>query len=161
RASMSPTRRARRSIWSSGPTASFFWRSDDRSRGPGMITETFNDRLFDGKTALVTGAGRGIGAGIARCFAALGATVLLQDIDAEGRGCMSRELAGARGGVAVLEGDLAVPGGADAAFDGALRASPRIDFLVNNAGRSAGLSTLEITEENTQALIELNLKSVV
>jgi len=123
-----------------------------------MILDRFK---LDGKVAIVTGAGRGIGAGIARCFAALGATVLLQDIDAEGLGCMARELAGARGGVAVLEGDLAAPGGADAAFDGALRASPRIDFLVNNAGRSAGLTTLEITEENTQALIELNLKSVV
>ena len=49
-----------------------------------MILSTFNNNLFDGKTALVTGAANGIGAGVARCFASLGARVLLQDIDAAG-----------------------------------------------------------------------------
>jgi len=126
-----------------------------------MITETFNERLFDGKTALVTGAASGIGAGVARCFAALGATVLLQDIDTAGLGAMSAELAAARGGIALLEGDLSQPGAADAVFDKALQTSRRIDFLVNNAGRSVAATTAEIVEGNTQPLIELNLKSVI
>jgi NAD(P)-dependent dehydrogenase (short-subunit alcohol dehydrogenase family) len=126
-----------------------------------MITETFNDRLFEGKTALVTGSAGGIGAAVARCFAALGATVLLQDVDEGGLRRMSQELATARGGVAVLDGDLSQPGSADAVFDAALRASARIDFLVNNAGRSIAAATVEIVEENTQPLIELNLKSVI
>jgi NAD(P)-dependent dehydrogenase (short-subunit alcohol dehydrogenase family) len=126
-----------------------------------MIMETFNRTLFDGKTALITGAANGIGAGVARCFAALGATVLLHDIDMTGLERMSRELAAFEGDVHVLEGDLSKPGVADAVFDKALRASGRIDFLINNAGRSSAVTTLEITEENTQPLIELNLKSVI
>jgi NAD(P)-dependent dehydrogenase (short-subunit alcohol dehydrogenase family) len=126
-----------------------------------MIADTFNNRLFEGKTALVTGSANGIGAGVARCFAALGATVLLQDIDSAGLERMSQELASAKGGVGVLEGDLSQPGVADAVFDKALQASDRIDFLVNNAGRSSAATTLEIVEESTQSLIELNLKSVI
>jgi NAD(P)-dependent dehydrogenase (short-subunit alcohol dehydrogenase family) len=126
-----------------------------------MIMETFNRALFEGKTALVTGAANGIGAGVARCFAALGASVLLQDIDMTGLERMSRELASAKGDVRVLAGDLSQPGVADAVFDEALRTNDRIDFLINNAGRSSAVTTLEIAEANTQPLIELNLKSVM
>lgn len=126
-----------------------------------VTMETFNRSLFEGKTALITGAANGIGAGVARCFAALGATVLLQDIDMTGLQRMSQELALFKSGVRALEGDLSKPGVADAVFDKALRASDRIDFLINNAGRSSAATTLEITEENAQPLIELNLKSVI
>jgi NAD(P)-dependent dehydrogenase (short-subunit alcohol dehydrogenase family) len=126
-----------------------------------MILDTFNPRLFEGKTALITGAASGIGAGVARCFAKLGAKVLLQDINAAGLATMAEELRAAPGGVTALEGDLSQPRAADAAFDAALKAAPRVDFLVNNAGRSSAATTSEITEENTQGLIELNLKSVI
>jgi NAD(P)-dependent dehydrogenase (short-subunit alcohol dehydrogenase family) len=129
--------------------------------GSAMIMETFDNNLFEGRTALITGSANGIGAGVARCFAALGATVLLHDIDTAGLERMSRELASAKGGVRVLEGDLSKPGIADAVFDKALRANHRIDFLINNAGRSFAATTLEIVEENTQPLIELNLKSII
>jgi NAD(P)-dependent dehydrogenase (short-subunit alcohol dehydrogenase family) len=126
-----------------------------------MIAATFAERLFDGKTALITGAAGGIGAGIARCFATLGARVLLQDKDREGLARMAAELAGARGGIATLDGDLSTPGVADTVFDRALEVGGRVDFLVNNAGRSSAATTLEITEPTTQSLIELNLKSVI
>lgn len=126
-----------------------------------MICETFNERLFEGKTALITGSATGIGAGVARCFAKLGATVLLQDINSVGLGSMAKELCAARGGVEVLEGDLSRPGEADSVFDRALQVTNQIDFLVNNAGRSSAATTQQITEDTTQALIELNLKSVI
>lgn len=126
-----------------------------------MILDTFNDRLFAGKTALITGAARGIGAGVARCFAKLGAHVLLQDINAAGLAAMADELKTTPGGSTALQGDLSRSGAADAAFDAALKAAGQVDFLINNAGRSSAATTLEITEENTQALLELNLKSVI
>ena len=99
-----------------------------------MITTTFAERLFDGKTALITGAAGGIGAGIARCFAGLGAKVLLQDKDREGLARMAAELAGARGGIATLGGDLSEPGVAESVFDRALIAAGRVDFLVTMRG---------------------------
>ena len=126
-----------------------------------VIMDTFNNSLFEGKTALITGSANGIGAGIARYFAALGATVLLQDVDTVALDRMSRELRSAKGGVRVIEGDLAKPGMADAVFDAALRADSRVDFLVNNAGRSSASTTLAIAEQDIQPLIELNLKSVL
>jgi NAD(P)-dependent dehydrogenase (short-subunit alcohol dehydrogenase family) len=126
-----------------------------------MMMEVFNNRLFAGKTALITGAAGGIGAGVARCFAYLGATVLLQDIDAAGLEQMRKELASAAGGVAVFAGDLSKSGVAETMFDDALLVGKRVDFLINNAGRSSAATTLEITEAATQELIELNLKSVL
>jgi NAD(P)-dependent dehydrogenase (short-subunit alcohol dehydrogenase family) len=126
-----------------------------------MILETFQEGLFAGKTALITGAASGIGAGVARCFAKLGAQVLLHDINAAGLAAMAEELSTAKGGVTTLEGDLSQPGAADTAFDAALQAGSRVDFLVNNAGRSSAATTSEITEATTQALLELNLKSVI
>ncbi|MCZ6860638.1 MAG: SDR family NAD(P)-dependent oxidoreductase [Alphaproteobacteria bacterium] len=129
--------------------------------GTTMILSTFNNNLFDGKTALVTGAANGVGAGVARCFATLGARVLLQDIDAAGLERMSRELDFAKGGVETLEGDLSQPGVAEEVFEQALRTGGSIEVLVNNAGRSSAQNTSEITDENMQPLIELNLKSAV
>jgi NAD(P)-dependent dehydrogenase (short-subunit alcohol dehydrogenase family) len=126
-----------------------------------MITATFAERLFEGKTALITGAAGGIGAGIARSFASLGARVLLQDKDRDGLMRMATELVGTRGGVTSLDGDLSVPGVAESIFDRALEAGGRVDFLVNNAGRSSAATTQEITEATAQSLIELNLKSVI
>ena len=126
-----------------------------------MIDSTFQSGLFAGKVALVTGSGGGIGAGIARAFASLGASVVLQDVDAAGLVRTAAELGGAPAGCAAVEGDLAQPGAADSIFDQALSAFGRIDFLVNNAGRSWAVSTPDIVEERTQQLIELNLKSVL
>ena len=126
-----------------------------------VTMDTFNKSLFEGKTALITGSANGIGAGIARCFVALGATVVLHDVDAVALDRMSQELRYAKGGVRAIIGDLAKPGEADAVFDGALRAGSRVDFLVNNAGRSSASTTLEIVEQDIQPLIELNLKSVL
>jgi NAD(P)-dependent dehydrogenase (short-subunit alcohol dehydrogenase family) len=125
------------------------------------MMDVFNSRLFEGKTALITGGAGGIGAGVARCFASLGASVLLQDIDATGLERMRAELASTSNGVAAFPGDLSKPGVAEAVFDDALRAHKRIDFLINNAGRSSAATTIEITEAATQELIELNLKSVL
>jgi NAD(P)-dependent dehydrogenase (short-subunit alcohol dehydrogenase family) len=129
--------------------------------GDAVIESTFRADLFAGKVALVTGSAGGIGAGVAQAFAKLGASVVLQDVDAPGLARRAGELAGFPGGCAAIGGDLAEPGGADAAFDEALQTFGRIDFLVNNAGRSWAVKTADITEAETQALIELNLKAVL
>jgi NAD(P)-dependent dehydrogenase (short-subunit alcohol dehydrogenase family) len=121
-----------------------------------MNMDVFRPDLFKGQVALVTGAGRGIGAGIAKAFTAHGARTLLHDINqqalAEGLRNRPQDC---------LLGDLTLPESAEKIFDEALERAGRIDFLVNNAGRSWAAETKEITPERTQELIELNLKSVL
>ena len=121
-----------------------------------MPIDTFRPDLFEGRTALVTGAGRGIGAGIAKAFGSLGARVVHHDISAEAL----RELSRSSPEDCVF-GDLTEPGTADGIFDEALAKAGRIDFLINNAGQSWAVETQDIEPTRTQVLIELNLKSVL
>ncbi|HKQ94736.1 MAG TPA: SDR family oxidoreductase [Aestuariivirgaceae bacterium] len=126
-----------------------------------MIADTFRSGLFKGKTALVTGAARGIGRGIAEALAGLEATVVVNDIRAAD---LERAVAAIRqkGGTAVAAaGDLADPAIADRIFEATLGEHGRIDFLINNAGRSWNVDTGEIDDDTMQALVELNFKSVV
>jgi NAD(P)-dependent dehydrogenase (short-subunit alcohol dehydrogenase family) len=126
-----------------------------------MTIETFNRDLFKGRTALVTGAAGGIGKGIAEAFSALGADVVLQDVQAKELEQMV-EATASRGRKAVgIPGDLSQPGIARKVFVEALAVTDRIDFLVNNAGRSWGVDTCDIDDDTAQELIELNFKSVL
>jgi NAD(P)-dependent dehydrogenase (short-subunit alcohol dehydrogenase family) len=121
-----------------------------------MHMEVFRPDLFRGKVALVTGAGRGIGAGIARAFLALGARTIFHDLNAE---ALRDVIDVARADC--VTADLSEPQAADMMFDAAMGRAGRIDFLVNNAGRSWGVETQDIDPRRTQELIELNLKSVL
>jgi NAD(P)-dependent dehydrogenase (short-subunit alcohol dehydrogenase family) len=129
--------------------------------GDAMITATFQPNLFAGRGILVTGAAGGIGAGIAKAFAALGARVVVADIDRGRLEGLVGAAAGLPGAMTAVGGDLSRPGAADLVFDEALATAGRIDVLVNNAGRSWGVNTEDITEAGTQELIEVNLKSVL
>jgi NAD(P)-dependent dehydrogenase (short-subunit alcohol dehydrogenase family) len=129
--------------------------------GSTMTARTFDSALFRGKVALVTGAAGGIGAGIASAFADLGADVIIQDIATQQLELRAMDLSRDGQAVTMIGGDLSVSGTADKVFDRALAAHDRIDFLVNNAGRSWGVATDAITMDRTNELMELNFNSVL
>ena len=105
---------------------------------------------LDGKIALVTGAARGIGAGIAQAFAAEGARVWVTDIDAPAAQLVASEL-GAGHRAALLDvGDEAQW---TAVVDDLLAAEGRLDILVNNAGIT-GFEDAEAAHDPEHATLE-------
>jgi NAD(P)-dependent dehydrogenase (short-subunit alcohol dehydrogenase family) len=100
------------------------------------------DRL-DGKAAIVTGAGQGIGRGIALVLAREGARVAVVDINPDTAASAAKEIE-ARGGRAVaIRCDVGVRAEADAAISAAAKAFGTIDILVNDAQRIIGEINLE------------------
>ena len=122
--------------------------------------------LLEGKVALVTGGGNGIGRETALAFAREGARVAVADYEAEA----AREtvsLINAVGGQAIsLSGDVTVAGQVKAILEGAISAYGRLDCAFNNAGiaghqvDSTGQLTHEWSEASFDRMIEVNLKGV-
>lgn len=86
-------------------------------------------RRMQGRTALVTGAGSGLGAAIAARLATDGAVVVVNDLDAAAAERTAKEIGGE---VAVF--DVSSSADVDAAVDGVVERHGRLDVLVNNAG---------------------------
>ncbi|WP_016905685.1 SDR family NAD(P)-dependent oxidoreductase [Streptomyces xiaopingdaonensis] len=115
-----------------------------------------SEQLADltGKTVLVTGAGQGQGAEHARMLASLGAAVVLADIDEE----LVRAVADGIGGRTLALGlDVASEAAWEAAVDRVRREFGRVDVLVNNAGRYRLGGLEELTEEELQLTLDVNL----
>ena len=105
---------------------------------------------LDGMRALVTGGGSGIGRATCRRFAAEGAAVVVADLVGE----RAAEVAAEIGGTAV-QADVTVA----ADVGRMVEAAGRIDVLVNNAGGGFADDLLEISEEEWDADVTVNLKS--
>jgi NAD(P)-dependent dehydrogenase (short-subunit alcohol dehydrogenase family) len=118
--------------------------------------------LLDGKIAVVTGGGAGIGGGISRRFAAEGATVVVNDIDGDVLGGALRDITDAGGRAVGVAGDIRSPDTVAALVDEvATIDGGRVDVLVNNVGdyRPNG-RFLKVDETQWQEMYAINLEHV-
>ena len=115
--------------------------------------------LLEGKTALITGASKGVGRGIALELARRGADVAINyNADREGAEETAAEVHECGRRAVVVQGNVAVSAEVDRVFDAALEAFGRLDILVNNAGVQTFAPLLELSEEEWDRVIDTNLK---
>jgi NAD(P)-dependent dehydrogenase (short-subunit alcohol dehydrogenase family) len=113
-------------------------------------------RRLAGRRAVITGAARGIGASIARHYAAEGAQVALIDI-------LEPELADVASsiGAKAVVGNLADPDGARAATAEAIESLGGVDVLVNNAGILRFTPLLDITVDEWDLMFDINVRAML
>jgi NAD(P)-dependent dehydrogenase (short-subunit alcohol dehydrogenase family) len=112
---------------------------------------------LSGRRALVTGAGRGIGLAIARTYAAAGADVILCARTQSEILSAAQELIEAGFSAQAMAADVTDV----AAFARSVEAMPPIDIFVNNAGTNRPKPLSEVTEEDYDAVIGLNLRAAI
>ncbi len=123
-------------------------------------------RRFDGRVAVITGSGRGLGFEYARLLAGLGAKIVINDngsaLDGSGGDTSVAQQAvdqiKAEGGEAVAcTESVATAEGGKAIIDAALDSWGRIDVLIHNAGNTRFDSLCEITHEAFRALVDVHM----
>lgn len=114
---------------------------------------------LQGQAALVTGAGRGIGAAITRALAARGADVALVDLGQfDAAEALAAELRATGRHAVALRADVASFADAEASVTATVLALGRLDVLVCNAGITRDAASWKMTETDWDAVMDVNLK---
>jgi len=114
-----------------------------------------------GKTAVITGAGSGIGAGIARAAAAQGMNVVVADIDHELAASVAQSIIRDGGDALAVATDVSDLSSVEALRDEALKAFGAVHLVCNNAGVWVGALMAEADIKDWQYLIDVNLWGVI
>lgn len=112
---------------------------------------------LEGKVAIVTGAGRGLGKGIAIKLAKEGAKVVVSDVNtANAEECVN-EIKAAGGEAMAFTGNIAKLEDVNAVFDAAVNSFGKIDIVVNNAGINKDTMLHKMSDDQWDAVISVNL----
>ena len=126
-----------------------------------MIADPFDRFRLTGRTALVTGSSRGIGAAIAEGLAGAGARVVVHGHSAEAAQPVADRIVAGGGEAWALGGDLAGRGAGGSLMREAERVAGHIDILVINASAQVNATLADMADEDLDLQIDVNLRSTV
>lgn len=117
-------------------------------------------KLLEGKVAIITGASRGIGKGIAQVFVAHGATVAFTYVSSDEKArALETELSSQGGQARGFKSNAAEFDASQKLVDEVMEAFGRVDILVNNAGITRDTLLMRMSEEQWDEVMTVNLKS--
>ncbi|MES2524776.1 MAG: SDR family NAD(P)-dependent oxidoreductase [Gemmatimonadota bacterium] len=117
---------------------------------------------LNGRVAIVTGAGSGLGEAIAKRLAAHGVKVVVSDINMDGAERVVKEIGGAGGTASAIKQDTSLPEAAEQGVDHAVSTYGALHYAVNNAGiGGAQAPTGEIDLADWKRVIDINLNGVL
>ena len=112
---------------------------------------------LEGKVALVTGSGRGIGRSIALKLAAEGARVVVNDVDVETAEAVAAQIKAGGGEAVACNGSVSAPDFAERFIRSATETYKGLDVIVNNAGYTWDSVIQKMTDEQWYAMIDVHL----
>jgi 3-oxoacyl-[acyl-carrier protein] reductase len=115
---------------------------------------------MNGKVVVITGAAKGIGCGIARAFAARGATLVIADTDEVAGAATANALSEAGGNAEFIATDVTSQASCEAAVRRVLDRHGRIDVLCNNAGIYPQARVADMTEADWDRIFAINVKGM-
>jgi sorbose reductase len=114
---------------------------------------------LDGRCALVTGAGQGLGRAYAQALAEAGADVAIADINSESARRAADEIAALRVRSLAIHADVTQKAAVTGMIERVVKTWGKLDVAINNAGASEVLDAVDVEERNWDAILDLDLKA--